>query len=194
MDKFRKPHGNGGSFDRRGSDRLGSGSPQRQFGGSRDDRPQLFDAVCSKCGDKCQVPFRPNGMKPVYCKACFGSQSANQAGRENFARRDAPGRSPERSFEPRDSRTEDRGMFELKRQVDVLNGKVDSMLKILQAMSRVPAQAPAPAPAAATAPMILSPAILEKIHQKSEPAVKKDLSTEKVAAKKNTGKKPKQKK
>jgi hypothetical protein len=129
-------------------------------------------------------------MKPVYCKACFGSQSANQAGRENFVRRDASERSPERSFEPRDSRTEDRGMFELKRQVDILNGKVDSMLKILQGMPRVPA----PVPVSIAVPIVPSRAILEIIHQKSDSAAKKDLSTEKVAAKKIMAKKPKQKK
>ena len=32
---------------------------------------QMFDAVCSDCGQSCQVPFQPNGEKPVYCRPCF---------------------------------------------------------------------------------------------------------------------------
>ncbi|NLW24066.1 MAG: zinc-binding protein [Clostridia bacterium] len=38
--------------------------------GSRAPR-QLFEAVCSSCGTLTQVPFKPNGTKPVYCKNCF---------------------------------------------------------------------------------------------------------------------------
>lgn len=36
-------------------------------------RPQreMFDAICAECGKKTQVPFKPNGQKPVYCKDCF---------------------------------------------------------------------------------------------------------------------------
>jgi CxxC-x17-CxxC domain-containing protein len=31
----------------------------------------MFDAVCSKCGNKCQVPFRPSPGKQVFCDNCF---------------------------------------------------------------------------------------------------------------------------
>lgn len=31
----------------------------------------MFDAVCADCGDKCKVPFKPSGSKPVYCSNCF---------------------------------------------------------------------------------------------------------------------------
>lgn len=54
------------------------------FGGSRDsgrpsfgDRPsfgekRMFPAVCDTCGKNCEVPFRPTGEKPIYCRDCFG--------------------------------------------------------------------------------------------------------------------------
>ena len=32
---------------------------------------QMFDAVCAGCGVNTQVPFEPNGSKPVYCRDCF---------------------------------------------------------------------------------------------------------------------------
>ena len=35
---------------------------------------QMFDAVCEECGQPCQVPFQPNGNKPVYCNNCFQSR------------------------------------------------------------------------------------------------------------------------
>ncbi|KJS83091.1 MAG: zinc-binding protein [Peptococcaceae bacterium BICA1-8] len=32
---------------------------------------QMFSATCSSCGVQTQVPFKPNGTKPVYCRDCF---------------------------------------------------------------------------------------------------------------------------
>lgn len=42
-------------------------------GGGGYDRPQrqMYDAVCAGCGVNTQVPFQPNGSKPVYCRDCF---------------------------------------------------------------------------------------------------------------------------
>jgi CxxC-x17-CxxC domain-containing protein len=35
----------------------------------------MHDAVCSKCGAQCQVPFKPRsveeGGRPVLCRECF---------------------------------------------------------------------------------------------------------------------------
>ncbi|MEM3432070.1 MAG: CxxC-x17-CxxC domain-containing protein [Candidatus Bilamarchaeaceae archaeon] len=40
---------------------------------SGSDRParQMYDAVCSKCGQPCQVPFKPAEGRPVYCRNCY---------------------------------------------------------------------------------------------------------------------------
>jgi CxxC-x17-CxxC domain-containing protein len=32
---------------------------------------ELHDVVCSSCGQKTTVPFRPTSDRPVYCRACF---------------------------------------------------------------------------------------------------------------------------
>ncbi|HBS58907.1 MAG TPA: zinc-binding protein [Firmicutes bacterium] len=32
---------------------------------------EMFTAVCASCGVETQVPFKPNGLKPVYCRDCF---------------------------------------------------------------------------------------------------------------------------
>lgn len=36
----------------------------------REDR-KMFRAVCSDCGDDCEVPFKPSNDKPIYCNDCF---------------------------------------------------------------------------------------------------------------------------
>lgn len=43
---------------------------KRQGGYSREPR-EMHDAVCSDCGAKTQVPFKPTEGRPVYCRDCF---------------------------------------------------------------------------------------------------------------------------
>jgi CxxC-x17-CxxC domain-containing protein len=35
----------------------------------------MHNAICSECGKKCKVPFKPTGDKPVFCADCFGSRA-----------------------------------------------------------------------------------------------------------------------
>jgi len=66
----------------------------------------MFEAACDKCGSRCEVSFRPNGEKPVYCRACFGRNDGA-----------APvGRSPDQ---------------QLKSQLDLINIKLDKLMKFL---------------------------------------------------------------
>jgi CxxC-x17-CxxC domain-containing protein len=45
--------------------------------GSSRERPasagprEYFAAVCSRCGNQAQVPFKPHMDRPVYCSDCF---------------------------------------------------------------------------------------------------------------------------
>ncbi len=50
----------------RGPDR----SERRDFEKS-DFEKKRFPANCDKCGDRCELPFKPTGEKPVYCSNCF---------------------------------------------------------------------------------------------------------------------------
>lgn len=38
---------------------------------SHRDSSKLHEAVCSDCGKKCEVPFKPNPNRSVYCKKCW---------------------------------------------------------------------------------------------------------------------------
>lgn len=31
----------------------------------------MSKAICGDCGKECEVPFKPSGDRPVYCRDCF---------------------------------------------------------------------------------------------------------------------------
>ncbi len=71
MPDFKKNSKFGGGGRSGGFARPSFGGARR--GGRDFGRPQgeLFTATCNNCNATCEVPFRPNGTKPVYCKNCF---------------------------------------------------------------------------------------------------------------------------
>jgi len=32
---------------------------------------QMYETTCGSCGKKTQVPFKPAGDRPVYCRECY---------------------------------------------------------------------------------------------------------------------------
>lgn len=74
-------------FDKQGGgserpDRFGRGRGERSDSRPRhEDRGGMHDAVCGKCGAKCQVPFRPTPGKEVLCDDCFGK--SGKGGKDN---------------------------------------------------------------------------------------------------------------
>jgi CxxC-x17-CxxC domain-containing protein len=73
----------------------------RDFG-PRDDRPQtMFKAICSDCGKECEVPFKPNGSKPVFCRDCFQGKRRFEGPKPEFQRRpNFDDRGPQRQVPP----------------------------------------------------------------------------------------------
>jgi len=73
--------------------------PQRSFGGGNrgggrggfsggrggfDRRPrEMHKAICAECKKECEVPFKPSGDKPVYCKDCFMKRKDSESGSDN---------------------------------------------------------------------------------------------------------------
>jgi len=107
---------NKGSDDRRSSGRDFGG--RKDFGGRRDSgRPsfgsgQKFTAICDKCGESCEVPFKPTSGKPIFCNDCFGKK------------RDEGGKSAGPS----------------KEQFEIINSKLDKILKALGLANSVVAE------------------------------------------------------
>ncbi|MCL2647016.1 MAG: zinc-ribbon domain containing protein [Phycisphaerales bacterium] len=64
--KSQQGGGGGGGYGGRG----GGGGGRGFSGGPR----QMFPATCASCGKATEVPFKPSGSRPVYCRECFQSQ------------------------------------------------------------------------------------------------------------------------
>jgi len=41
---------------------------------------QLYNVKCAKCGKQTQVPFKPSGGRPVYCRDCYMQKREGEAG------------------------------------------------------------------------------------------------------------------
>ena len=56
-------------FDRSDSDRrFGKGDFERH---RSSEQRMMHEATCDRCGNRCEVPFKPTQGKSVYCNDCF---------------------------------------------------------------------------------------------------------------------------
>jgi len=56
----------------------------RQGNGSRE--RTYTRAICAECNKECEIPFKPSGDRPVYCKECFSKRKKDNpfnANRDN---------------------------------------------------------------------------------------------------------------
>ncbi len=112
--------GNFNKFNKGRGDSRGFGGGSN-YGGRREEK-QLFPAVCGDCGNDCEVPFRPTGDHPVFCRDCF-------KGKGGFTPK------PERkSFGGGNSSMPSAGGVS-KAQFEALQAKVDKVLSLVQVMS-----------------------------------------------------------
>lgn len=121
MGNFR-PNREGGFESRSGGrDRGFNRERSRDFGGGRDRRErrprEMHDVICAKCGKETQVPFKPTGDKPVYCRDCFDKLGSNN----DFGNRNSQSAQPGISQE----------------QFNNLNNKLDKIIKILEELEIV---------------------------------------------------------
>lgn len=120
-----------------------------KFGGGRggNDRSgrrlELFPAVCSECKKNCEVPFRPTGDKPVYCRDCFGKQ--RQVSGRNSNGRDRVGGDfrgdvrPQREYQPESPRAQNNGgIDEIKQRLAALELKVNRILELVSKKMKNP--------------------------------------------------------
>src|ERR1035437_3528040 len=109
---------------------MGDFNKDRRPGGGRDfkkrdfDRPQtMFKTICSDCGKECEVPFKPNGSKPVFCRDCFQGKRRSEGPRPEFSRRpNFDDRGPQQGPPPPPPHRED---------FAALNAKLDRILNLL---------------------------------------------------------------
>lgn len=100
---------------------------RRDFGSRDSDRPRVMHkTICSNCGNECEVPFKPTGNKPVFCRDCFQNQrSLGSARSENFSNRsNFDNRTNNQSVRPAEQ-------SQYKEQFESLNAKLDKILNLL---------------------------------------------------------------
>ena len=105
------------------------------FNRGGDERREMFKAVCAECGKPCEVPFRPSGDRPIYCRDCFaamGPQDRNDRP-TNFKRDAAPRRdfAPRPSFTPVQGSGEDKRLDDLKIQLATVISKLDKIVNLM---------------------------------------------------------------
>lgn len=116
----------GGWNDKKSGGFGGNKSGGWQNGGAR---KQMHMATCAECGNSCQVPFKPNGRKPVLCSNCF-EQGGGNGGDDR--RPDRFDRDDRRSFEKPAYRSTPRaGNDDVSKQLKMLNDKMDQILDAL---------------------------------------------------------------
>lgn len=129
-----------GGSDRGGRPSFG-GKPSFSRGNDRGgfDR-QMHSAKCGDCGKMCEVPFRPTGERPVYCNDCFGGKTDDRSAA--FGKRDSAPRSYEKpayskpSYTP--SAAPDASISELKRQIEMVNTKLDKLIQSMEHKTSAP--------------------------------------------------------
>ena len=93
--------------------------PSRKFNRGSSDRPErssrleMFEVTCDKCKRRCEVPFKPSGERPVYCRDCFRKNESS-----DFRGNDVP--------EFRENPNSNSG------ELDKINRKLDKILKALK--------------------------------------------------------------
>ena len=114
-----------GNFNRdRGGDRRGGGGYNDRRGGGGFNRggggSSMHKAVCSDCGNDCEVPFRPTGSKPVFCSSCFEKQGGGSRARGG-----------DRDRRPRFDNKGSDNSKEILKGIKTLNYKLDELIKAL---------------------------------------------------------------
>ncbi len=151
----------------------GFGGPRR-FEGRSDIPRQMHPATCSQCGQACEIPFKPTGERPVFCRNCFKGQAApgQGGGNQRFAPKSLAGGHFGHNTGGNASSS---GTTVSKAQFDSLNAKLDKILSLLTATPEDKAEDKAMA--------LAEPAIMN---------LKKDIKT--ASKPKTTAKKSKAKK
>lgn len=123
---------------RKGFNKGGFGRPpfgSRASAGRDNGFKQLYDAECNSCHKMCQVPFRPNGLKPIYCRDCF-RQDEERAPKGRFEKREygAP-----RPFARETPSADSRRLDDVTRRLDAMQATLEKIYAAIETGNRAAA-------------------------------------------------------
>lgn len=98
---------------------------------SSDTPSARYKATCSKCGNSCEVPFKPVNGKPVFCRDCFvkTGDTANGRAGDRFPRKEFNSRTASTFSTPR---AEGANNSEVLKQLTLLNTKLDRLIAAIE--------------------------------------------------------------
>jgi len=103
----------------RGEDRGERREERRDFDRPRNEDRQMFDTTCAKCGQSCQVPFRPKPGRDIFCSDCFARENGET---KSFSSDRAP------------------KSANYDKQFELLNSKLNKLIELLTPKSAVTAK------------------------------------------------------
>lgn len=178
--------GRGGGF--KGGDRGGRGGDRGGFRGGDRGPVTMHRAVCGDCGNNCEVPFRPNGDRPVLCSDCFGGK---REGGDRGPRKDFGSREPRREFNDRPATSFSKpagDSSDLKKQISEMNTKIERLVNMFEKFTKaVPQGEPVIKVKEETIKTPSLKAVIKKAVKAEAPekkAVAKKVAVKKVVAKK----------
>jgi len=124
--------GGGGGWG--GSKKFGEKKPweRRSSGPGGGHEQTMHPATCSSCNQPCEVPFRPNGRKPVFCSNCFKKEGGGES--RDFHASAAPktfSREPRAFSLDTPSFSEHKAPDQTNAQFAALSKKMDTMIQML---------------------------------------------------------------
>lgn len=133
FNKFEKRRG-GRSFGGGGGGGFGGG---HKFGGHGGGPRPMFQAICGKCGQSCEVPFKPTSERPVFCSNCFKNQGNSGAG-PKFAPKSFGDGNRGGNFSGGNAAPHaNTNACATRGQFDALNAKLDRIISLLDATKSV---------------------------------------------------------
>jgi CxxC-x17-CxxC domain-containing protein len=130
-------------FSGKSSGKYGGSSERPRSFGSKESKSgngfKLHEAICDKCGNKCDLPFEPTSGKPIYCRSCFREVQSSGATGGSFKKFEPRSGTSDR-FESRNDKKFDRS-DEFKEPatsapstdaLDKINRKLDKIMKALK--------------------------------------------------------------
>jgi len=96
----------------------------------------MHQAICDQCGKPCEVPFRPTDSKPVYCNICFGAKknAGNDRGGDRYPKENSNSYRTSANTDS-GSNVSKSGIDDVKKQLVILNVKMDRLIKAAEAIS-----------------------------------------------------------
>ncbi len=165
--------GHGGGFGGRGG-RPSFGGNKGGFRGGDRGPVTMHKVICDECKKSCEVPFLPTAGKPVYCSACFGGkrEGGNDRGGDRFAKKSFGGdyKTPARTDFGADVNKVSGS--EIKKQIEVLNVKIDRLSKIIEDMAGAKSVVSVKPAAVAPVKEVVKAPVAKKVVAKSAPAKK----------------------